>query len=935
MVGRYLVLGRLGAGGMGVVLAAHDPELDRKVALKLLRTEPGSGSGDDPGAGQRRLLREAQAMARLAHPNVVTVHDVGMHADHVFVAMEFVEGKTLGGWLSAATRSRSEILEAFDRAGQGLRAAHAKGLVHRDFKPDNVMIGDDGRVRVMDFGLAHVHETAAARDELVTEDTRARPRADLDGLTETGALLGTPAYMAPEQHLGLPADARSDQFSFCVALYEALHGERPFEGSTLAALMLAVTQGKVRPPRPAARVPAWLRAVLLRGLSVQPQDRFPHLDALLEALRRDPTRRRRRAVAAAGVGLVAALGVGAAQLDQARKIAACDAAAASITEEWGPAPRDAIERAFAASDVPGAVVAFERVAPRLDAWAQEWARIRGDRCRAATIDATLSPAAASLSEACLDEARRELAARVELLARADATAIRRSVELVTGLATSARCEDDRWLAARPPLPEDPATREQVAVARGQLLRAQGLLDLARLDDAAAAIDSAATAATAAAWSPLLAEVALARGQLAVERGTWVDAERPLQEAHDLAGAVTHDEAAAEAATALASVVGWRLARHAEGRRWAALSAMWLERMGMGDHGLAAARRLDAVAMIERTGGTKDAEKAAVEQALEIRHRVLGPDHPDTVTALHNLALTHASAGRLDEALELNQRALEARERAFGPDHPDVAHSLEAIGGVHRTRGELDRAAPYFVRAAAIVDRSLGPDHPDALALATQLAAVEKQQGNLDRAEAIHRRILEMRTASLGAAHPSVGGTLTELGLIAQDRGNLPEALALHRQALDVFVGALGPDHVQVGAILNNIGIVLHRQGDPNGAIEQHRRALAIWEKEMSPDHPMLAFPLQWIARAELSRGRPRDAIAPLERAERLATAGQLAPIELANIHDRLARALWDGGGDRARARTLAEQALATFTAGGPEKADERAALERWLVEHPG
>jgi len=300
-VGRYVVTGMIGAGGMGVVYAADDPELDRKVAIKLLRRDLRAAYGE------ARLQREAQAMARISHHNVIAVHDVGAHDDQIFVAMDLVDGQSLRAWLRARPRSVGEVVSSFAAAGRGLAAAHAAGLVHRDFKPDNVLVGDDGRVRVTDFGLARVEDARPdpgddGRDDAIAID---------QPLTVSGAVIGTPAYMAPEQLAGGHVDARSDQFSFCVALYEALYGERPFAGANLAELEAEVAAGRVRPPpaRTRARVPSSLRAILLRGLSVRPGDRFSTMDDLVAALGRDRTRVP-RTVAWAALALAAIAGVG-------------------------------------------------------------------------------------------------------------------------------------------------------------------------------------------------------------------------------------------------------------------------------------------------------------------------------------------------------------------------------------------------------------------------------------------------------------------------------------------------------------------------------------------------------------------------------------------------------------------------------------------------
>ena len=345
-IGRYVVLGLVGRGGMGEVYAAYDPELDRKVAVKLLRIKPGAGVS--LLEGKQRTLREAQAIAKLSHPNVVVVFDVGTFEEKVFIAMEFLDGNTAGFWSQSQHRTWQETLKVYMAAGRGLAAAHDKGLVHRDFKPDNVMVSRDGQVRVMDFGLARQAEKAApganggngkangdkasASGERPIVTTQrlpgpmvesGAPIAPLSGstlvltppgedsrtpdlevsnsavfdqrLTRTGAMMGTPAYMAPEQFRGNPTDARTDQFAFCVALYEALYGERPFAGNTLMALTNNVVNGKVREAPTATKVPLWIRKILLRGLRVNADERWASMEDLIEALGKNPAIKRRKA----------------------------------------------------------------------------------------------------------------------------------------------------------------------------------------------------------------------------------------------------------------------------------------------------------------------------------------------------------------------------------------------------------------------------------------------------------------------------------------------------------------------------------------------------------------------------------------------------------------------------------------------------------------
>jgi len=311
-VGRFVVEGQLGAGGMGVVYAAHDRELDRRIALKVLK-----GAVDEE---QRlRLMREGQAMARVTHENVITVHEVGIEGSLVFLAQELLDGGTLREWLEGK-HTQAEILAKFVAAGRGLAAAHRAGLVHRDFKPDNVLLGKDGRVRVSDFGLARSLVSSETMTETVPGGSPIDPlgqttKTEVDlanpmmTMTRTGAVMGTPLYMSPEQHLGKNADARSDQFSFCVALYQALYGDVPFAGKTAPALADAVIEGRMQPPPKSASVPSRIRKILLRGLATKPADRYPTMYALITDLTFEPGKRRRRVAIIATVLALSAGGV--------------------------------------------------------------------------------------------------------------------------------------------------------------------------------------------------------------------------------------------------------------------------------------------------------------------------------------------------------------------------------------------------------------------------------------------------------------------------------------------------------------------------------------------------------------------------------------------------------------------------------------------------
>ncbi|MFO0632903.1 MAG: protein kinase [Nannocystaceae bacterium] len=340
-IGRYHVLKTLGEGGMGVVYSAFDEELDRRIAIKVLSSEIATEF-----SGRTRLMREAQAMAKVSHPNVVHVYEVGEVDGSVFVAMEFVRGETLRDWLDRGGHGMAERLALLLQAGEGLAAAHACNIVHRDFKPENVMVGEDGRARVLDFGLARGTEErdaadgeAGPRSHEITLDSRLPDRAGSmlsAAVTRHGSIMGTPAYMSPEQHFGLPTDARSDQFNYCVVLYEALYGERPFSGDNRMALAFATRQGHIDPAPPHHEVSPKLREVIVRGLAADPTQRYGSMPELLAALRTVTAPKTRRVgwvAVAAGAALASTIGVGAAWLLRSDPGAAVPSAVEGLANE--------------------------------------------------------------------------------------------------------------------------------------------------------------------------------------------------------------------------------------------------------------------------------------------------------------------------------------------------------------------------------------------------------------------------------------------------------------------------------------------------------------------------------------------------------------------------------------------------------------------------
>ncbi len=461
--GRYRIVRRIGSGGMGTVYAAFDPTLDRTVALKVIHDKVESADAE------QRLLREAQAMARLNHPNVVTVHDAGTKDGRPYVAMEFVEGCDLQDWLRREKRGWREIVKLFVAAGQGLAAAHAAGLIHRDFKPGNVMVGDDDRVRVTDFGLARAAEAgdwdvagkppgskARSADRAPTTSALNTP------LTQAGTVLGTPAFMAPEQVLDGRADHRSDQYAFCVSLYVALFGKHPLgEFSDFPGFVARLEADDVSLPAVGHQVPARIVAAIMRGLNRSPEKRFPDMGALLHSLRRDPAQQRKRWLVA-GVGVAAAAVVIGIVGYTAYRRQLCGGGKSQAAAVWNADRLALLEDHF--DDVAEGLgrEAVAAVASRLDDYTGRWATVHREACVATRIRGEHSEALLDRQMACLRHRLRETDHLLALLAAGGRDIAASALDAVVGLDVPEVCAESTALVERLPLPKDETTRAALA-----------------------------------------------------------------------------------------------------------------------------------------------------------------------------------------------------------------------------------------------------------------------------------------------------------------------------------------------------------------------------------------------------------------------------------------------------------------------------------------
>ncbi|KFE58525.1 serine/threonine-protein kinase [Hyalangium minutum] len=693
-VGRYVVLGLLGEGGMGRVHVAYDPELDRKVALKLLNPE--RLRGDSLDLARQRLEREARTMARLSHPHVASLHDVGEYEGQLFLVMEFVEGGTLRKWLAERPRSRREILERFLQAADGLAASHALGIVHRDFKPDNVLLTKPGVVRITDFGLAHA--TAASGEGAVLDAS-----VTSDALTVTGTLLGTLAYGAPEQLRGERGDARSDQFSFCVALYEALNGQRPFEGTTREALLEAMARQAVRPERPG--VPVWLRSVVRRGLSADPAKRFSSMGELRARLARDPVSRWRNGSLAALAVVLAVAVLGVLARREPREL--CQGSERHFAGVWDEAAREALHRAFLATGSPDAEASFAAVAAALERWKEDWTRAHQEACEATRVWGEQSDQVLGLRMACLDERLGEVNRLVAVLQGADARTVERGFGLGASLTSLRRCSDVRTLQEAVALPEDPVALAEVAVIRGELARANAELLAGRTPEALKGVLAARERAVRTHYRPLEAEAHLLCSTIQSDASMFEAARDSAAQAALAAEAGRHHGVLARALYGMAWVTVHGLGQTREA--WAHLQRAQAVAEPLRDPEFDALLDYVRAELLEQEGRFAEAEPL-LREALD-RVIAKGASHAATRAELTGrLGLLARQQGRLLEAKRWQEEAVRLHEELHGPEHRDTARALANLGGTLGYTGEFARAEAVIQRALVILQRVLGEEH---------------------------------------------------------------------------------------------------------------------------------------------------------------------------------------------------------------------------------
>jgi tetratricopeptide (TPR) repeat protein/predicted Ser/Thr protein kinase len=893
-VGRYVVVRELGAGGMGVVYIARDPDLDREVALKLLRPRLADGP-----SGHARLLAEARTLAAVSHRNVVQVFDVGTHDEQVFVAMELVDGLNLRQWKTRKQPTWREALRVCIEAGRGLAAVHVAGINHRDVKPSNVLVATEGRVVLIDFGLAGAPTRTPSRD-----------------------VVGTPGYIAPELLTGAPPDPRGDQFAFCVLVHETIFGERPFDD---AGREIEIDR---------ASTPPSLHAALARGLAARPEDRFPSMDALLAELVPIVSPRRRWPVVAIGV---LALGSIAAVALTSRAPTRCEAAEPRVAATWGDRKAE-VEQAFTATGLSFAGPTFVRVAAELDRWTETWVAEYAAACEQAgpELDARM---------ACLERDRRRVGTLVDVLAAADRGVVVEASAIASALPDVASCRAGAVASTDP----------RVEEAYDRIARAEAELAAGRFESASLLAAEAHAIAAGIDDARLRTAADLTHGRVAAKAGALDLADTRLQAAVAGAESIGDDTTAVRALLELVwrdgySRVELDAARHHARHAEAMLQRLpdpgvlaanleyrkgWLELMA-GDPGraephfrAALAGHVDAfdraadhsaigAALLQL--GDQEAADRELELGRALGESALGPTHPDLVPLMNNIAASQRLAGALEAADATYRKLVAIAIEAHGEQHVLVGRLRLNLGTVLTDRGRLDDAYAEFERAGAVLEAAVGAEHPDVARALDGRAQVLHNKGALEDAILLYERALAIRQAALGDDHPSLALSLTNIGLLRAKAGRAAEALAPLRRGAELVEAAYGEGE-QLATALGSLAGALVDVGEIDEATRTYDRAIAIGERVRAAD-----LGSHLTGRAEI-HDDPAEAEALLRRAlEQWAIQEGEDPVHEGYTRYALAQTLTRLG----RANEAAQEGRRALQYVVDADPDKHAEIRRWL-----
>ena len=801
VVGSHVVLRHLGSGGMGSVYMGYDPMLERRVALKVLRSDAFLPSERE--VAQARLVLEGQAQARLSHPNVAGVYEVVRRGDDVVLVLEYIEGAALRTWLRQERRTADEVLAVFRQAGAGLAAAHESNVIHRDLKPSNIMVGRDGRVCVADFGLAVVSARVHASREQTT--------------TESRGYAGTLGYIAPEILEGGPATPRSDQFSFCVALYESLFGALPFRGTSIDEFIEATRRG---PTTMAAglRVSRRVRRALVRGLQSDPGQRFASMQALIDALVDRPSYR----------AIVVGSGIAAAGLAAVLAVPATEPCAQPhrhLADVWAGPRRDAIRSAVLGKEKQVGSTIWSSVSELVDDYARRWTDIRRKACEATYVHREQSDQLLDLRMACLDARLAAMRALGDQLLSPDMEISGKAIIAASKLPSLDPCSNRQALLDQTPLPKQTEQREAISDIRAQLESAMTFDLMGRYQRAFDEAKRAATAADALGWAPLQAEAQYVLGRTANHTR---DTDLELQAFHRagaLALASSHAEVLAKTNISMVHAVGINQAKPAESEVWVAWSKAALA--AYGNDPLLQARRLENVAVVLFARGEYQEAARLERRGLELRVKALGEDHPLVGDSLYNLAASEIRAGEVGAAIKHLQRARTIFRTRFGQLSPRMSITLNLLGVIQMQTGQLTAALESFREGRHIDEQIRGKKDDQYYDTIENEALTLHRLGNADEAHSIFNNMIPQLVAILGPDHPRISIVKGYLAMVLVKLGRYAEAERLALAALEGIQASFSQDHPELANAATALGQVALARNEVAQSLKYLEQAHAI------------------------------------------------------------------------------------------------------------
>jgi tetratricopeptide (TPR) repeat protein len=891
---RYVVLSTLSRDHSSSAYVALDPSLGRKVTLRVIRQAP--ISGDD--TVHLRFVHESQALAQLAHPNVVAIHDAGTVDGRDFMAMEFIEGQPLRAWLETSRPGPMAIVDAFVAAGRGLSAAHAKGIVHRDFRAEHVLVGRDGRVRLTNFAVAPSAEPP--------------PRALEAPRLDDGGALGALLTWAPEQLATGLTDARSDQFTFCVALFTALFGRHPFVEpqhlSSPAACSAAIAHGVVRePPRRAlSALSASQRRALLRGLRPDPALRHASMDELLAGLSRRPVVTAAR-VALAATALALALTFGALWLrTRAESEARCTGAERLFAGVWDDALRPRVERAFAETHVPYAATAFAASARSLDGIKVAWVASYVENCSATQLRFEQSARAMDVRRACLLRRLEEVRAVTQLFVHADAQVVERSLSMASQhRAWWHECEDTEALLNGEVLSSDSVLRERVEGVRAQLGAARALETAGKYDLGIAAAQAARDEALKLSFFTVRAEASHRLASLLSLRKRGADAEAALREGLAESERARNDRLRAELLVLAVRVLGYQLRDFSSAETYEFLASAAVARVG--DTALRSdlfGARADLLLVEEKNS----AALAAIRSSIGLLE-ALGADETSSRAARYNsLGMTLSETGDYAEAERALETSIALYRSIHGPAHPQATVPLYALGQLQSFVGRPEEALASLGAVIEVRAAAFGPDDPALAMPRVDVGEVLGQLGRFSEAETEIRLALEIwrKAGTLQARDESMA--MFALGELAARQEHWAESELRHRRALELRLIEKGPHSPSVANVRDALGRALTGRGEFALGLEQHRQAMGIYRERVDEKAPILNEALFGQASALLGLGRAGEALPLIERALALTEPVGADKALWPHMKLCLAQIIAATRGDTLRARRLALEA---------------------------